>query len=457
MAEKHPSVEGGLMLRTNIQGEPTQTFDVYERMKRYRVPAVSVAVIQNGKVSWTATYELPSPTSGKMSERTMFQAASISKSVTGLLAARLAQAGKVDLDANVDAYLAPLQLPPGKQTPANPVTLRKLLSHTAGATVSGFPGYKPGSAIPTTDQVVLGQAPAITPAVTIDTAPGSKYTYSGGGYTLLQLALERHVDMTFEQLMKQWVLDPLSMNHSTFAQPLPASAPAHASGHFFDGTEVEGGAYVYPEEAAAGLWTTPEDLANLLIAIRHAALEGGPFLSSASAQEMLTPKLNNYAFGVFVVGEGERRRFMHSGGNAGFKSTYVMFLGSGNGVVVMTNGDNGSYLGGEFVKAVAMAYHWPDFRPRDAVPAAVDHDVAAAHLGSYRYEKFEGRFPNRVVLAKQGSDWSLVLPDLGPVRIVPTGPLSFVAPETGETIEMSSGQELPFLMIGGRKATLVAR
>jgi hypothetical protein len=228
------------------------------------------------------------------------------------------------------------------------------------------------------------------------------------------------------------------------------TALGRARGHYVDGSEVEGGARVYPELAAAGLWTTASDLARFAIGIQQSWKSGTSFLTQGEAQDLLAPGLDKYTQGVFVVGEGEHRRFMHSGGNAGFKSTYAMYLQDGNGVVVLTDGDNGSYLGGEIVKAVAAVYGWPDFQPRVVERGVLDTELASRHIGAWRLDKFDGRFANRYELRADGAAWTLVMPDIGATRLVPTGARTFVAPETGETIELTPTADR--LVIGGRTA-----
>jgi CubicO group peptidase (beta-lactamase class C family) len=443
-------IANGLRPRVDIAGEPAQTFDIQQRLRRYQVASASVAVIRDGKIAWAGVFRQPSAPAANTD--TLYQAASISKGVTGALAQRLAGSNQLQLDAPVDACLRPWPLLAGQQNPAHPVTLRNLLNHTAGATVSGFPGYPPSQAIPTDLQVIQGAPPSRTPAVAIQTVPGAAHAYSGGGYTIAQVAMQQCLRTPFAELMRRHVLQPLHMGRSTFAQPLPAAEHNRAHGHYADGAEVEGGAFVYPELAAAGLWTTASDLARFAIAIQQSWKTGTSFLSAAQARDLLTPALNNYAQGLFVVGAGEHKRFMHSGGNTGFKSTYAMYLDSGDGVVVLTDGDNGSYLGGEIVKEVASAYGWPDFQPRLAQAAPLEMANARRHIGTYQLDTFEGRFANRYELRLDGNEWSMVMPDIGATRLVPTGTTSLVSSETGDIIELARDGAQDLLLIGGRKA-----
>ena len=429
---KRQSAENSLRPRVEIEGDAPIRWNVYERMRRYRVPTMSVAVIENGRIVWSARYR----SDGTMrmpagDER--YQAASISKGFAGSLAAILADKGVVKLDAPVDGCLAPLRLPPGKQDAAHPVTLRNLLHHTAGATVHGFPGYDATAAVPTAEQVVLGQSPANTSAVTIATTPGTVFDYSGGGYTVAQVAMAHCAKASFTELAQRYVLGPAGMRDSMFAQPLPKGL-AHASGHTNTGEAVSGDAHTYPELAAAGLWTTPEDLARWLIALREADRGKPSFLSRKAAKDLLTPGLGNYGMGIFVSGDGEHRRFMHEGGNAGFKSKYVLFAERGNGVVILTDGDNGMHLMNEFAKAVATAYGWPDLAPRVAKRGTLDGTAMAKRAGRYVIDDPDGDSDLSLNLVQDGDRWYLASTDLGRTPLVPTGPMAFVATETGQPL-----------------------
>lgn len=268
-------IAGGLRQRVDIAGEPAQTFDIQQRLRRYQVSSASVAIIRDSKIVWAGVYRQPSAPAADID--TLYQAASISKGVTGALAQRLARSNKLQLDVPVDACLRPWTLPAGQQSPEHPVTLRNLLNHTAGATVSGFPGYPPSQAIPADLQVLKGEPPSLTPAVAIQTIPGTGYAYSGGGYTIAQVAMQQCLHTPFAELMRQQVLQPLRMRRSTFAQPLPAAERNHARGHYVDGSEVDGGAFVYPELAAAGLWTTASDLARFAIGVQQSWKPARPF------------------------------------------------------------------------------------------------------------------------------------------------------------------------------------
>jgi CubicO group peptidase (beta-lactamase class C family) len=264
-------IESGLLPAVLIEGEPVQGMNLLERMRFYEVPAVSIAFIDRGKVAWTRAYGYADAGSKrKATADTVFQAASISKSVVAAAALRLVQDGKLNLDQNVNEKLGSWTVPDNNYTREQKVTLRRILSHSAGLTVTGFPGYSAGDAIPAISQILNGETPANTPAVRVDAVPGTIWRYSGGGYTVLQLLLTEITGESFPQLTSNLVLRPTGMSHSTFEQNLPIGLRSQAAMGYRDGKQVEGGFHIYPEMAAAGLWTTPSDLARFAIEIQKA-------------------------------------------------------------------------------------------------------------------------------------------------------------------------------------------
>jgi len=292
---------------------------------------------------------------------TLFQAASISKTLTAIAALRLVQDGALQLDEDVNLRLTSWKVPTSQLTAVEKVTLARLLSHSAGVTVSGFPGYRTGSPIPTTEQVLRGEPPANTSKVEVDIVPGNTMRYSGGGYTIVQLLISDVTGKPFADVMREIVLVPAGMSRSTFAQSLPAVRWVEAaSGHSRTGTAITGKFYTYPELAAAGLWTTPSDLARFAIEVQR-AFDGGSrgILSAGLTRQMLTPRSDDYGMGFTIAGEGGDRWFAHSGSNVGFRSHLVASVHGGRGAVVMTNGDRGFDLATEILRAIARTYDWP--------------------------------------------------------------------------------------------------
>lgn len=338
-----------------------------DSMAALKVPAVSIAVFDNGQVKWARAYGVAAVGGGQsVTPATLFQAASMSKALAATAALRLVEQGRLDLDQDVNDHLKAWKIPPSRFTAQSKVTLRRLLSHTAGLTVSGFPGYAAGAPAPTLVQILNGTAPANTPAVQSFEAPGGAYAYSGGGFTAAQLLIVEAGGKPYPALLKTLVLDPAGMGRSTFAQPLPdALAPDAASGHDRKGAVIPGARNTYPEYAAAGLWTTPSDYGRFMIALQDAyAGRSQAVLRQSSAQTMMTPVDAGYGLGVVLGRRGGHPYFTHSGGNAGFQCNSIAFLdGAGQGVVIMTNSDVGGLLATVILRAVGEAYGWGEPDP----------------------------------------------------------------------------------------------
>jgi CubicO group peptidase (beta-lactamase class C family) len=294
-------VEQGLLPQVLVKGDPAWT--IQERMQYYKIPGVSIAVINNFKIAWSNAYGLRDvETKEPVTVETLFQDGSISKPVAAMVALKKVETGKLSLDENINNKLTSWKLPDNEFTAKKKVTLANILSHTGGLTVHGFPGYAVGETVPTLPQILDGVSPANTAAVRVDMEPGVKFRYAGGGTTIMQLALMDIEKKPFPQIAKETVLDPLQMTNSTYNQPLPADwLKRAAAGYRPDGSEVEGKRHTYPEMAAAGLWTTPIELAKFAIEIQL-SLQGksNKVLSKAMTEKMLTPFIEDFvALGFF--------------------------------------------------------------------------------------------------------------------------------------------------------------
>lgn len=269
--ERIARVENGLLPEILIAGREIKGSALADRMAALKIPGVSVAVIEDGKIAWAKGYGvLEAGSTTPVMPRTLFQAASISKSVAALGAMRLVEQGKLFLDEDVNARLATWKVPENDFTKAEKVTLKRLLSHTAGLTVHGFGGYAADKPVPSVPQILDGLKPANSAAVRADVVPGSLWRYSGGGFTVMQQLLVDVSGRPFPDLLSELVFKPLGMADSIYEQPLPSNRRgAAASGHDANGKLVPGRYHTYPEMAAAGLWTTPTDLARFLIEVRR--------------------------------------------------------------------------------------------------------------------------------------------------------------------------------------------
>lgn len=375
-------VEQGLTSAVVLAGAPALRRTLAAEMRRLHVPGVSVAVLHGGTVQWSRGYGITRAGGAPVTPDTLFQAGSISKPVTALAALRLVARHRLTLDGDVNRQLKGWTLP----TPAGEhVTLRELLSHTAGTTVHGFPGYAAGAAVPSVDDVLAGRAPANTKPVVVDTRPGAAWRYSGGGYTVVQKLIGDVTGRPFAQVLREEVLRPAGMTHSSFAQPLDAASLANAAWpHDGMGKPVPGGPHIYPELAAAGLWSTPGDLLRYAVAVRDSARgRAGALLDRSLAAAMLTPGRGDYGLGLEVHGTPADRAFSHGGSNEGYENVLVATAGSGDGVAVMTNGAQGNELGLEITRSVAAAYGWPRYRSIERASVPIPAAARARLIGSY--------------------------------------------------------------------------
>lgn len=384
-------VEQGLLPAVLIKGDPS--WSIEERMKHWKVPGLSVAVVKDFKVEWARTYGVKDiETKEPVTTETLFQAGSISKPVAAMVALKRVQDGKITLDENINNKLQTWKLPDNEFTAKKKVTLANLLSHTAGLTVHGFPGYAVGEKIPTLPQVLNGTEPANTAAVRVDLEPGTKFRYSGGGTTIAQLAIMDIEKRAYPQIAQETVLGPLNMTNSTYSQPLPDDwRKKAASGHLGNGSPVPGKLHIYPEMAAAGLWTTPTDLAKFAIEVQLSyAGRSNKILSQQMTEKMVTPFMEQVGLGFFIDKRGNSVYFGHDGADEGFRAQLLMHREKGYGAVVMVNSDNGQIMP-EVLRSIAKAYNWDEFLP----PVNEILSLEASKLDEYA-----GRFqinPDRIL------------------------------------------------------------
>jgi CubicO group peptidase (beta-lactamase class C family) len=375
----------------SARGRPPARYSLQERMAVHNVPAVSIAVLVDGRIVAAKAWGTSDADAGTLADTTtLFQAGSISKPVAAIAALRLWELGRLDLDADVNQFLKSWKLPASPYTAGEKVTVRRLLTHSAGLTVWGFPGYAPGRPVPTMQQILDGEPPANTRAIRNDTVPGRRWLYSGGGYTVLQQLLADVGGKPFPTLAAELVLAPLGMAKSTYENPLPPRRIGEAAaGHLGTGRVIPGKRHTYPEMAAAGLWTTPSDLARFAAAVQRAAQgERGP-LSARLVSALLTPDSllalggNHWGLGLTIDGAGETERFGHGGADEGFISQMVAFRRGGQGAVVKTNGARGGALIQEIVRALATEYGWPALTPVQVDTMATDSTTAVSMAGRY--------------------------------------------------------------------------
>jgi CubicO group peptidase (beta-lactamase class C family) len=376
------------MLPVIVKGDTHTRHSLQERMADMPVPGVSIAVIHNGEIEWAKGFGVMKAGGPSVTADTLFEARSISKPVAALAALKLVQDWKLSLDADINTELKSWNLPYGAEANGKVVTLRELLSHTGGTTVNGFEGYAAGESIPALVKVLNGKKPANSAALRIETEPGAKLNYSGGGYTIMQQMMIDVSGEPFPKLMKDSVLAPIGMVHSTFQQPLPKELAAFAATPYGgDGQVVPGGAHTYPEMAAAGLWTTPTDLARYAIELQR-SLQGDAnhVLSRQMTEQMLSPGICAWGLGISVKGSTRDPYFMHVGVDAGFESQLVAYEKDGEGAVVMTNAQGGRLLVDEVLRSVAAEYGWADFHSVEKSSVTIDPNLSQDLSGSMPFD-----------------------------------------------------------------------
>jgi CubicO group peptidase (beta-lactamase class C family) len=354
---KISKIERSISPTLQIEGEEIPVYTIEDRLKELGIPGVSVAVAFEGEIIWAKGYGMADVSENRgVDSVTMFLAGSISKPVAALRAHQMVEAGTLSLDGNVNEYLTSWQVPDNEFTVTEKVTLRRILNHTAGLTVWGFPGYDKGDTVPTVVEVLDGVGN--TDPVRVYKVPGESWMYSGGGYTIMQLMISDVEKQPFEETLKKNVLDPLGMGESTFANPLSEKYHAiAATGYRANGDEVEGKWPIYPEMAAAGLWTTPSQLIQYATEIQeiHQTKQEG-ILKYETVEEMLTPGMNNHGLGPGV----SEFTFGHGGADEGFRADLTAWKDKPYAIVVMVNSDNGTIMQ-EIKLAFAREFNLPGF------------------------------------------------------------------------------------------------
>jgi CubicO group peptidase (beta-lactamase class C family) len=434
-------VEQGLSGRFVIKDLPKHT--IKERMAFYHVNGMSIAVIHDYHVEWAKGYGwADSADQRPVTTQTLFQAASISKSLNAVGVLKLAQDGKLNLYSDINNYLTGWKFPYDSLSKGKKITIANLLSHTGGLSVHGFPGYAKGDSLPTLEQVLDGRRPANTGPVRSMYEPGVKSEYSGGGTTISQLIVMDVTHEPYSTYMWDNVLKPLGMSSSFYTQPAPADKRSLlATAYRSDGKAVEGKYHIYPEEAPAGLWTNPTDLGAYIIETQNAlAGRSAKALTQEYTKLRLTPYIDSTAaLGVFINKIGGATYFQHGGANEGFRSQYYGTADGGNGVVVMVNSDNGAILK-EVINGVATAYDWKGFyEPEVKILDPLKAEQLQLYEGRYKY-----RGPQQLYVQITAGKDGLVFEqqwDGQRVQFLPESPTAFFSPDEGVEIKFIKGDD----------------
>jgi CubicO group peptidase (beta-lactamase class C family) len=343
---------------------PDINHELIVAMTTYRVPVVGYAIIKDYKIVAVKTLSIDPKL--RVSNNSLFQAASISKSFSAYGALKLVSEGKLRLDEPVNDQLTTWTIPENKYNKSNPVTLRQMLDMTSGLSVSGFPGHAQGEKLPTLKEVLEGKPPANTPPIRVFYKPGTQYFYSGGAFQVLEKLIEDSTKQPFKSWMENEILKPLNMDNSIFQYPLNNKLSAVAiPGFLNNGSMIKGGWNNYAIASAGGAWSTPTDIAKFAINISNSYLgkENNLILKSVARQMLSRQKNTDYGLGIVINGDGKTLNFRKAGHNAGYHNEMLMFPNSGDGIVIMTNSENGEYIINYLISLTAQKYHWPCYFP----------------------------------------------------------------------------------------------
>lgn len=440
-------LDHGLRPSVIAPGEAVPRWSLAERMRHYNVPGVAIAVLKNGEVVQVAGYGVrQTGTQDKVDGDTLFSVGSISKVVTATTTLRLVAKGQLDLDRNVDDYLKRWKLPASAEVPQPRVSLRMLMSHTAGLGVHGFADYQPNDPLPTLVQVLEGQKPAKGEAVRFKRAPGLINDYSGGAVTVEQAVIEDANGKPLQQLAEEQVLAPLGMRRSTFESPLSAARGNIAKAHNSDGAAVAlpRGWESFAEAGASGLWTSANDLGRFVGGLIKSYQGRTDLLPQPLAAAMMTPvSPSPFGLGPRLGGVGLGRHFFHMGANESYRAYLEGYPETGDGYVILTNGTNGTELSFEIRNALSDAIGLgarplvravpsrvspsPDYAGRYKLDTAVPMDLRRASADNFDYESIQVNIDGEAVqITLPGQDKPQPLLPLGPAQFVQAGLYVFV-------------------------------
>lgn len=452
--ESKEALENGIRSKVKFTGEKEPLFTIEEKMVEYGIPALSLALMDSGRIHWSAVYQNPDYPLDSLNCTTLFQGASLAKPVSFMAAVRMAAAGEIDLDENIETYLQRFELPPGKQSNENPVTLRNIFAHTSGITPGGYEGYSRYQQMPTDIEVLRGDEGVNSRAIEVVNTPNEVLAYSGGGYTLAEVALQDHFDQEFADLMKEWILRPVGMTHSEFTQPMPSSDSTHiAPGFDAQGQMLEGGWRNHPEQAAAGLWSTASDLALFLTEIYKAYHGQSEVFAKADIDTLLSHERERSVYGFIVNRSDDDLMLTHYGGNQGYRTGMTISLISGKGLAYLINSDNGIPLGNELLLSAAQVFNWDHYQQIEATRTTVGVDTLKMLAGKYLWEN---EVPLSITYEEATHQLTLNFPNGQGYGLVPVeGPgLAFIDKDNGVEISFGLGNDWGSFMIYDGKAVV---
>lgn len=333
----------------NIEGEKKDILYLeiqrlgLEYTRKSNVPGIAVAVIDNGKIKWIQCIGYADVASKKpVTSQTVFNVGSVSKVVTAWGFMQLTEKGLVNLDTPVNQYLNRWKLPQSSFDNSK-VTLRRILSHTAGLSVHGYGGSEQGTKLLSLEKSLSGETKRNKESVSVIMEPGTKWKYSGGGYTLAQLILEETSKTQFAYYMKKNIFKPLGLNHSNYEWTEEMMANSATA---YDTLRNPIKNRIFTEQAAAGLQTTISDLAHfaeLSITADPQKLNKVLRPETIRLMEQLIQTTSNdgqNGLGYRFFNWGGIQTIGHTGENDGWCASMFLHMSTQSGLIILCNGSS---------------------------------------------------------------------------------------------------------------------
>ncbi|MBE9462035.1 serine hydrolase [Dyadobacter subterraneus] len=369
-----------------VEIENTPKWNLQERMNFYKIKGLSIAVIKDCRLEWAKGYGWADSAENRpVTPFTLFQAASMSKSLNALGMLKLAKDKNIDLNSDINSYLRSWKFPYDSVSRGKKISILNLLSHTGGINISGFDGYAKTDSVPNIIQILSGSKPANSDVVRSVFEPSSKYKYSGGGTVISQLIIEDVSGKNYADYMESNILRPIGMQNSFYTNTISKSKLKQLATGYNGDQEVTMKYHIYPEKAAAGLWTNPTELSKYVIEIQRSLIgKSNKLLTPKMTKLMLTPYLDNSsALGVFIEDKDGTKYFRHGGVNEGFTSLYFGSVENGNGAIVMCNSTDKTILY-EIINSIAIVYKWKNYyKPVLKKVIKIDSSELTKYTGKY--------------------------------------------------------------------------
>lgn len=400
------AIKVGKQPKLHINSKTPELRSIKERMAALNVPAVSIAFMENHKISWTLTERVIDFMSHReIDKNTVFQAASISKPVIASVLLKKLQKQSLGFDSDINKLPEIWQFPRHKWFKSSSAPFSRLLSHSAGASIHGFRGYAAGGFMFPIIDLLKGVGSANSKPILVDTEPSTALQYTGGGTSLAQLVLQERSRIPLPDLAKIHILDSFGLEHSIYFQSLSEQLAKNAAVPYrSNGLLVAGGAHTNATHRAAGLWMTPSELLKLASKIQssYQGLDKLPSINK-TVSKILASQIESMEIGLFLEKQdGMITSFSHDRANDGFRSNLFIHPQTGDGIAIMTNSDNGWELMNDLLTYISEVYGWKEFSQLDKNVIVLKSELPQLINGEYKVRK---PFESTLVLVAEGEQY----------------------------------------------------